>query len=162
MERDNRLHVLFPCRQSAHVRLGVVAVFDVAAAVFGFAVALFGYALSSSRRAWYRCSIRPRCDGIRLRPNLFTTGVVSLRYSTSRWWYLASPQSSSCPAWYRCTIRLRCGGIRLRPNLLHAWRGIVAVFDFAVVVFSFTLIFFTSSVVSLRYSTSLWQYSASS
>ena len=91
MERDNRLRVLFPFRQSVHSRLGVIAVFDVAVAVFGFAVALFGFALSSSRRAWYHCGIGLHCGGIRLRPNPFTPSVVSLRYSTSRWWYSASP-----------------------------------------------------------------------
>ena len=98
MERDNRLLVLFPFRQSVRSRLGVVAVFDVAVAVFGFAVALFGFALSSSRRAWYRCGIRfrssgirLRCGGIRLPPNLLTSGVVSLWYSTSLWPYSASP-----------------------------------------------------------------------
>jgi len=91
VERDNRLRVLFPFRQSAHLRLGVVAVFVVVVAVFGFAVVLFGFALSSSHRAWYRYGIRLRCGGIRLRPNLFTPGVVSLRYSTSRWRYSASP-----------------------------------------------------------------------
>jgi len=36
----------------------------------------------------------------------------------------------------------------------------VAVFGFAVAVFGFALIF-TPGVVSLRYSASLWQYSAS-
>jgi len=46
-------------------------------------VALIGFARISSRPAWYHCSIRLRCGGIRLRPNLFTPGVVSLRYSAS-------------------------------------------------------------------------------
>ena len=91
MDRDNRLRVLFPFRQSTHSRLSVVAVFDVTVAVFGFAVALFGFALVSSRRAWYCCGIRLRCGGIRLRPNLFTPGMVSLGYSTSQWRYSASP-----------------------------------------------------------------------
>jgi len=43
-------------------------------------------------------------------------------------------------AWSRCGIRLRCGGIRLRPDLLHAWRGLIAVFDFPVAVSGFALI----------------------
>jgi len=68
VERDNRLRVFFPFRLSAHSRLGVIAVFHVPVAVFGFAVALFGFALI-----------------------FFTPGVVSLRYSTSRWRYSASP-----------------------------------------------------------------------
>jgi len=91
MERDDRLRVLFPFRQSAHSRLGVIAVFGVAVAVFGFAVALFGFALSSSRRAWYRCGIRLRSSGIRLRSIFLTQGVVSLRYSPSLWRCSASP-----------------------------------------------------------------------
>jgi len=106
VERDNRLRVLFPFRQSMHSDLGVIAVFDVAVAVFGFTVALFIFAISSSRRAWYRCGIRLGCGGIRLRPNLlhaqwgivavfdfavvvfgfalifFTPTMLSLRYST--------------------------------------------------------------------------------
>ena len=123
-------------------------------------MAVFDFSLISSRPAWYRCGIGLRCGGIRLRPNLFMPGMVSLRYSPSLWRYSASSQSlhalrsivavfdfavavfdfaliSSCPAWYRCGIRLRGSGIRLRPNL------------------------FTPGVVSLRYSTSLWRYSAS-
>jgi len=43
-------------------------------------------------------------------------GVVSLRYSALLWQYPTSPES------------------------LHAWRGLVAVFDFAVVVSDFALI----------------------
>ena len=39
--------------------------------VFGFTVVVFGFALISSRLAWYRCGIRLRCGGIRLRPNHF-------------------------------------------------------------------------------------------
>jgi len=86
--------------------------------------------------------------------------MVSLRYSASLWRYPASPLS------------------------LHAWRGIVAVFGFAVVVFCFALIsshlawylcgirlrsggillrpyLFMPGIVSLRYSASLWRYPAS-
>ena len=87
VERDNRLRVLFPFYQSAHLRLGVVTVFNVTVAVFGFtvavfdfAVAVFGFALISSCPAWYRCSIRLRCGGIRLRPNLLHVrhGIVAV------------------------------------------------------------------------------------
>ena len=118
------------------------------------------FALISSCLAWYLCGIRLRCGGILLRPYLFTPGVVSLSYSASLWWYPASPLSlhtwysifavfcfavavscfsliSSCQTWYRCGIRLHCGGILLHPYL------------------------FTPGVVSLRYSASLWWYSAS-
>ena len=44
---------------------------------------VFSFTLISSRPVWYRCGIRLRSGGIRLRPNLFTPGMVSLRYSAS-------------------------------------------------------------------------------
>jgi len=149
------------CSNLLHARHGIIA-------VFGLAVAAFGCALI-----------------------FFTPSVVSLRHSASLWWYFYFALISSCPAWYRCGIRLCCGSIRLCPNLLHARCGIIAVFGFTVAVFSFALIssrlawyrcgirlrcgsirllcggirlrpnFFTSGVVLLRYSASLWQYSAS-
>jgi len=40
---------------------------------------------------------------------------------------------SSCPVWYCCSIWFHSGGIQLHPSL-HTWRGIVAVFGFAVAV----------------------------
>ena len=46
-------------------------------------MAVCSLALISSRPAGYRCGIRLRCGSILLRPNLFTPGVVSLRYSAS-------------------------------------------------------------------------------
>ena len=48
-------------------------------------MAVFGFALIFSRLAWYRCGIRLRCGCIRLRPNFFTPGLVSLRYSALRY-----------------------------------------------------------------------------
>jgi len=136
-----------------HARRGIVA-------VFGVAVAVFGFALSFSRPAWYRCGIRRRSSGIRLRSIFLTPGVVSLRYSApqernSASLYLSHARrgivavfgvavavfgfalSFSRPAWYRCGIRRRRSGIRLRS------------------------IFLTPGVVSLRYSASQERNSAS-
>jgi len=84
--------------------------------VFDFAVVVSDFALISARLAWSCCGIRLYGSGIRLRPNLCTRGMVSLQYSTSRWWYPTSPES------------------------LYAWCGLVAVFDFAVAVSNFALI----------------------
>ena len=97
------------------------------------------------------------CGGILLRPYLFTPSMISLRYSASLWWYPSLPLS------------------------LHARRGIVAVFGFAVALSFFALIsshpawyccgirlrggdillrpyLFTPGVVLLRYLASLWWY----
>jgi len=60
-------------------------------AVFGFPVAVSDFARISARLAWFCCSIRLCCGSIRLRPNLCTPGMVSLRYPTSLWQYLTSP-----------------------------------------------------------------------
>jgi len=85
-------------------------------AVFGFTVVFSCFALISLHLAWYRYGIRLHCGGILLRPYLFTSGMVTLQYSTSLWWYPVSPLS------------------------LHTQHSIVAVFSFAVAVSCFALI----------------------
>ena len=152
MERDNRLRVLFPFRQSTYSRLGVVAVFDITVAVFSFAVALFGCIVSSSLRAWYRCSIRLCCGGIPLRPNLlhiwhgivvvFGFAVAIFGFAVAVFGFAVAvfcfALISSRAVWYHCGIRLRCGGIRLRCGGIRLHPNL-----------------FTPIVVSLWYSTSL-------
>jgi len=126
-------------RLSFHVWRGIVV-------VFSFAVAVSCFALIFSRLAWYHCGIWLHCGSILLSPYLFTSGMVSLRYSASLSWYPAEPLSlhtrcgiiavfgfavavscfaliSLCLAWYRCGIQLCCGSILLRPYLLLVLTG---------------------------------------
>ena len=75
-----------PCCSTCNVGwncLHLLSIFDFAVVVLRFAVVVFGCARISSHLTWCHCSIWLPCGGIQLYPNLFTPGMVLLRYSAS-------------------------------------------------------------------------------